>query len=755
MASRNVILLSLMLMASSAFGSSDSNEVRLADDPKSSNAVKMVLKMMEDLDAKVVAEGEQEAKTYNKYSTWCNDTKKEKENDIKDGNAQKKLLEATIQTAEEERDQFTASIEKLNKDIVDLKQKIVDADKARETEAEQYQKTNAETEHAVRATTQAGDAIKASNDKSSFLQMAEQVKTVRESALLAESAGFSSQESLDALSSEQSGLADANDWKTPVLDMLEKMEETFRAEDQKADMEEQKAITSYKMLRQQRLQTIDEKQRSLEQAIDDKAARIKTIANSKEDLATTKDTIADDTKFLAETEQTCLEKKVTFEQRKATREEELTALRLATKTMQDVMTGNFTKATSSLLEVAYRASADPTVLGSAEAEAEAIEDQTGVFNAPFAFFQDIMHRHHYVRVRTHRQQHRHRHLRSQQASPAMAAIQTESHHPRLSKEQQALLQFLNEKAASTKSAKLVQLARRVATGADPFAEVKELIKGLITKLRAEAQQSQTKKMSCDKKISESSVRRDEAAKKVEELNGNMEEAAARKNRLTEEIALLKDQMKKIDLEKNATTKLRNEEKAENKKSVSEAQTGLSGVKQAIQILKDFYSKAQKKEVAKVNASASKTSLLTVEPAPDAGFKNNEANKGSQAASTGIVGMLETIASDFERTVADTQAEEATAAKDHEKFLAEVEASTAAKTKAETIKKGQLDAVTKDLSDDDTALKGQITALKVAVQELKAHEEACGHGATFEERKAARQREMAALKEAIQFFESTR
>jgi len=148
-------------------------------------------------------------------------------------------------------------------------------------------------------------------------------------------------------------------------------------------------------------------------------------------------------------------------------------------------------------------------------------------------------------------------------------------------------------------------------------------------------------------------------------------------------------------------------------------------------------------------------LLTVEPAPDAGFKNNEANKGSQAASTGIVGMLETIMSDFERTITDTRAEEATAVKDHDKFLAETEASTAAKTKAETIKKGQLDAVTKDLSDDDTALEGQITALKVAVQELKAHDEECGHGASFEDRKAARQREMEALKEAIEFFESTR
>jgi hypothetical protein len=340
----------------------------------------------------------------------------------------------------------------------------------------------------------------------------------------------------------------------------------------------------------------------------------------------------------------------------------------------------------------------------------------------------------------------------------MAAIQTASDHPALSKQQRALLQLLNEKAVSTKSPRIVMLARRVASGADPFAEVKTLITGLITKLREEAKNSQSKKMSCDKKISESSVRRDEAAKQVEELNGNMEEASARKNRLNEEIAILKSEKAKMQQEKNETTKLRNEEKAENLKSVSEAETGLDGVEQAKQILLDFYSKAAKEEVPKVNASTSKKSskvqsLVAVEPAPEAGFKNGEANKGSQAASTGIIGMLETIESDFTRTIADTQAEEAKAVKDHAKFLAEVAASEAAKTKAQTIKKGQLGKVSKALSDDDTELKAQISSLKVAVQELKAHDEDCGHGATYDERKAARQREMEALQEAIAFFES--
>jgi len=740
-------------MASCTSGSSDLHS--LADDPKSSSAVNMVLKMMQDLDTKVVAEGEQEEKTYGKFEGWCNDTTKEKSQDITDGEAQSALLKTTISTATNQRDVLADSIVDLNNDIKTLKDEIAKADAARELETADYKKANGETEHAVQATSKAGDAVKASNDRVAFLQMNEHVTAIHDTAMLAESAGISTKEGLRALSAAQTDLADPNDWKTPVLDMLEKLEGTFRSQDQKADVEEQNKITQYKLLRQQRLQTIDKKKRSLAQAVHDKAARVMSIGDAKEDLETTEATLADDTKFLAETQQTCLEKKVTFEQRKDTRSEELEALRLATRTMKDVMTGNYSKGESSLLDVATHAAADSMVLSSAEAEAEGIEENSGVFSAPLAFFQGVQHRHRYLRIPTHRQRRNHLRRSLEPSSPAMAAIQTASDHPALSKQQRALLQLLNEKAVSTKSPRLVMLARRVASGADPFAEVKTLITGLITKLREEAKNSQSKKMSCDKKISESSVRRDEAAKQVEELNGNMEEASARKNRLNEEIAILKSGKAKMEQEKNETTNLRNEEKAENQKSVSEAKTGLSGVEQAKQILLDFYSKAEKKEVAKVNASSPTKvqSLVAVEPAPEAGFKNGEANKGSQAASTGIIGMLETIESDFTRTISDTQAEEAKAVKDHAQFLAEVAASEAAKTKAQTIKKGQLDKVSKALSDDDTDLKAQISSLKVAVQELKAHDEECGHGATYDERKAARQREMEALQEAIAFFES--
>merc|ERR1712036_25752 len=44
-------------------------------------------------------------------------------------------------------------------------------------------------------------------------------------------------------------------------------------------------------------------------------------------------------------------------------------------------------------------------------------------------------------------------------------------------------------------------------------------------------------------------------------------------------------------------------------------------------------------------------------APDAGFKNNEAYGGAQGDSTGILGMLAVIQSDFQRTIDDAKQRE--------------------------------------------------------------------------------------------------
>merc|ERR550537_248501 len=96
----------------------------------------------------------------------------------------------------------------------------------------------------------------------------------------------------------------------------------------------------------------------------------------------------------------------------------------------------------------------------------------------------------------------------------------------------------------------------------------------------------------------------------------------------------------------------------------EAKAGLEAVTMAIDILDKFYKTAKK---ATVDLSLAQGPL---DDAPDAGFKIGEAYKGAQAESGGIIGMLEVIQSDFERTIKETTEAEKQAEQDHLEFMTE-------------------------------------------------------------------------------------
>eukprot|EP00933_Yihiella_yeosuensis_P076917 TRINITY_DN868_c1_g1_i1.p1 TRINITY_DN868_c1_g1~~TRINITY_DN868_c1_g1_i1.p1 ORF type:complete len:193 (+),score=67.57 TRINITY_DN868_c1_g1_i1:86-580(+) len=140
-------------------------------------------------------------------------------------------------------------------------------------------------------------------------------------------------------------------------------------------------------------------------------------------------------------------------------------------------------------------------------------------------------------------------------------------------------------------------------------------------------------------------------------------------------------------------------------------------------------------------------------APDASFKNSEAYKGSQEASTGIVGMLQVIQSDFQRSIDDTKAAEKSASKGHTKFLGEADISTNKKKTAIDAKSKFLSETVEQLDTEESSLNTQIGILKSAVGELAALDEECGSQISYEERKAARAEEILALQGAIEHINS--
>merc|ERR1719231_1684590 len=80
-------------------------------------AVDKVISMLEDLQLQVLAEGESEAATYNKFACFCKTTQKEKTEAIKTGKSDKSSLSADIKKFSKQRDDLDKKIADLQEDI--------------------------------------------------------------------------------------------------------------------------------------------------------------------------------------------------------------------------------------------------------------------------------------------------------------------------------------------------------------------------------------------------------------------------------------------------------------------------------------------------------------------------------------------------------------------------------------------------------------------------------------------------------------
>jgi len=199
---------------------------------------------------------------------------------------------------------------------------------------------------------------------------------------------------------------------------------------------------------------------------------------------------------------------------------------------------------------------------------------------------------------------------------------------------------------------------------------------------------------------------------------------------------LNDAQAKADKERKA-------EKAENANTVSEAKAGLEAVKMAIDILDKFYKTSAK---AKVDLSLAQGPL---DDAPDAGFDNGEAYKGAGAESGGIIGMMEVIQSDFERTISETRKAESDAQKDHLEFSTETQKSLAEKTMANKEKTSLKDETDTNLNDADDEMSSQSQILVTSIKELIELKAACiDTGMSYADRVAMREQEIASLKKAL-------
>merc|ERR1712182_38850 len=134
--------------------------------------------------------------------------------------------------------------------------------------------------------------------------------------------------------------------------------------------------------------------------------------------------------------------------------------------------------------------------------------------------------------------------------------------------QARVAEFLREKGSAINSRVLSALAVRVAE--DPFVKVKKMIKDLIVRLMEEANEEAEHKGWCDTELSTNEQTRKEKTEAVETLHAEIDQLEASIAKLTEDISELTKAVADLDAAMAKATKLRQEEKAKNTETISDA-----------------------------------------------------------------------------------------------------------------------------------------------------------------------------------------
>merc|ERR1719158_683808 len=259
-----------------------------------------------------------------------------------------------------------------------------------------------------------------------------------------------------------------------------------------------------------------------------------------------------------------------------------------------------------------------------------------------------------------------------------------------------VMDLLSSEGRRLGSPVLASLAMRVA--ADPFVKVKKLIQQLIERLLREATSEATKKGFCDTELGKATKDRDFRFADVKKLNSELAGLEAKQDELEEELESLARSLKELNEALAEASKLRADEKAENLETIKTGKEGLAAVSEAITILKVFYKQSAK---AKVLLQASPVD----EDTSGAGFKG--AYKGKQEASKGIIGLLEVIKSDFERTIKTTKAAEKQAAADFVEFDRTSKADIGGKGTKTTLDEQDLETTKNTIKEKMKDLKNTI------------------------------------------------
>jgi len=292
--------------------------------------------------------------------------------------------------------------------------------------------------------------------------------------------------------------------------------------------------------------------------------------------------------------------------------------------------------------------------------------------------------------------------------------------------------FVRNLARKQNDQSLAQLASRMASalslssrsGEDPFGKIKILISDMLTKLEKDAAEDASHKAYCDKELAETRQKKIEKGKEVEHLSTKIDQETSASAKLKEEVSTLQAELAMISKQQYEMDSLRQKEKSAYEISKSETEQGLEGVKLALKVLSDYYSKSDK------------------------------AHNAAEGTASGVIAMLETVESDFSKNLFQLTSVEEAAAAEYTKVTQENEVRKITKSQDIKYKTKEFTGLEKDANEHKSDRDGVQAELDAILEALKNLEDMCiAKPESYAERAARREAEVSGLKEALSVLES--
>jgi phage shock protein A len=305
--------------------------------------------------------------------------------------------------------------------------------------------------------------------------------------------------------------------------------------------------------------------------------------------------------------------------------------------------------------------------------------------------------------------------------------------------------LLLDAAKQTHSRALERLAVEIkAHLKGPFDAVNNMIEKMIFRLMDEQKQEDEHKLWCDQEIKKTETMKEDKEDKIDDLKAEIKVETAAVGKLSEEIKDAEKMISDIVSFMKEATEIREVGKKENAFAVKDAKDAQSSLTNAIAVLEAFY-----KESGEVKKEPWEFIQAPVKLPKDPKLWDSEYTAVADPKKPcGIITVLENVLSDFEKMEAETKSQEEVDQKEYEETMQENKIEKAGRTKEVEMKTAEKARRVDKIGSLESQKKDTEAELEKTDQYLVDLKPACVDGdSSYEDRKAARSKEIEALKKA--------